>query len=161
MEEVQPNDNQQPVSGHQDAPPKGSSKQPSMKVVLTALVMLMVLAAAFLALKFDKKPARKTANNATSTATVINQAEVTITKDGFVPATIQVRTGQSVNWTNLDDAMHQVAADPHPTHSSLSDLVGESLSKSESYSFVFEKTGTYTYHDELNPLKFHGTVIVK
>ena len=34
------------------------------------------------------------------------------------------------------------------------------LDPNDSFSFTFENTGTFTYHDELNPSKFKGTIIV-
>jgi plastocyanin len=89
-------------------------------------------------------------------------ASVQITESGFVPETIKIKQGQSVTWTNTDSKLHQVAADPYPTHSKLpSFLSEESLSQNESYSFNFDKAGTYTYHDPLNPTTFKATVIVE
>lgn len=92
----------------------------------------------------------------------VAQATVTITKTGFVPATIKIKKGQQVTWTNTDTKDHQVSADPHPSHSSLPNLSETSkILPQESMSFTFEKTGTYGYHDELNPLTLKGTVIVE
>lgn len=88
-------------------------------------------------------------------------AAVEITKAGFYPATISVKKGSVVTWTNKDTKPHQVASDPHPTHTALPGLGSIVLTKGDSFSFIFEKTGTYTYHDHLNPLKFKGTIIVE
>jgi cytoskeletal protein RodZ len=35
------------------------------------------------------------------------------------------------------------------------------LNSNESFSFTFEKAGTYRYHDNMHPLDLHGIVIVK
>ncbi|MBW3538538.1 cupredoxin domain-containing protein, partial [Candidatus Parcubacteria bacterium] len=86
---------------------------------------------------------------------------VTITDQGFVPATVQVPAGSRVTWTNSDAAAHQVAADPHPTHDSLPGLQSIALGKGGSFSHTFDAPGTYTYHDHQNPLKFRGTVVVE
>lgn len=89
-------------------------------------------------------------------------AQVNITAQGFVPQTILVKKGSSVNWTNRDNKPHQIASDPHPTHSLLLTLgKGKLLPAGSSFTLTFDRTGTFTYHDEQNPLKFKGVVIVK
>jgi plastocyanin len=142
-------------TSEQKAPP-AKDKQKLTKMVLFILVLLAVVAIGLLISNHNKNKAASHVQ-----AAAIDTAEITISKDGFSPATIQIKKGQSVTWTNTDDATHQVAADPHPTHSSLSTLVSDPLSKNDTYTYPFEKAGTYTYHDEQNPLKFNGTIIVK
>ncbi len=89
-------------------------------------------------------------------------AEVTLSKTGFVPRTISVQKGQSVKWTNSDTLPHRIAVDPHPTHTGLEGFDSEeSITPKGTYTFTFEKAGTYTYHDETNPGKIQGTVIVE
>ncbi|MDP2672117.1 MAG: cupredoxin domain-containing protein [Candidatus Daviesbacteria bacterium] len=91
-----------------------------------------------------------------------SQAQVTITDKSFEPATLQIEKGQQVTWVNQDQDLHQVASDPHPTHTNLSGFDSEEpLAKDDAFSFIFEKEGTFTYHDHLNPLEFKGTIIVK
>lgn len=89
-------------------------------------------------------------------------AQVTITAQGFVPQTILVKKGSTLNWTNRDNKPHQVASNPHPTHTLLPVLgQGKLLPAGSSFTLTFDRTGTFTYHDEQNPLKFKGVVIVK
>lgn len=83
-----------------------------------------------------------------------SEAQITITKDGFVPATITVAKDQVVVWVNKDKSDHQIV-------SQQLELEGEILKEGDSFSFIFEKSGTYTIRDRLNLLKFAGTVIVK
>ena len=91
----------------------------------------------------------------------IANADVTITKNGFVPVTIKVKRNTQITWTNQDTDNHQVASDPHPTHTGLPDFDSlEPLKQNDSYSFIFENTGSFTYHDHLNPL-VKGTVVVE
>ena len=98
----------------------------------------------------------------TTKAVAVKQAQITITKEGFVPAEINVKKGTEITWTNTDEVAHQVASDPHPNHDKLKDLGdGEVLAKGESFSFIFERSGSYTYHDHLNPLRFNGKVVVE
>lgn len=92
----------------------------------------------------------------------IPTAQVTITEQGFVPQTILIKKGSTVNWTNRNNKPHQIASDPHPTHSLLPALgQGKLLPAGSSFTLTFDRTGTFTYHDEENPLKFKGVVIVK
>ncbi len=89
-------------------------------------------------------------------------AQITVTTQGFVPQTILIKKGSVVKWTNRDNKPHQIASDPHPTHSILPAIgKGKLLPPGSSFTFTFDKAGTFTYHDEQNPLKFKGVVIVK
>ncbi len=79
-----------------------------------------------------------------------------------MPASIVIKQGQQVTWTNLDVAPHWVASDPHPTHTGLPGLDSQGqMQTKESFTFTFEKTGKFTYHDHLNPYKVKGSVVVQ
>lgn len=85
---------------------------------------------------------------------------VTLTTSGFSPASITIKSGQSVTFVNNSSALARVASDPHPIHNGLAgfdDLKGSNTG--ESYSFTFTKTGTFGYHNHLSP-STKGTVIV-
>ena len=56
----------------------------------------------------------------------------------FDPATVTVKVGDTVTWTNEDSAQHDVIADNGEFKS---DLFG----KGETFSFTFTKAGTYPY----------------
>lgn len=89
------------------------------------------------------------------------QAAVSITADGFVPATLAIMPGTTVVWTNDDSQPHRVASNPHPEHSDLSGLYGPAdIPPGGSYEFTFESAGTYGYHDE-RQLTSNGTVEVQ
>jgi plastocyanin len=92
---------------------------------------------------------------------VSTPALVEISKDGFVPATISVKKGQVVVWTNNDQKPHQVATDPYPSNDTVAGLLSDPLTTGDSFSFTFDQTGTFTYHDNLNPLKLKGTIVVE
>ena len=92
---------------------------------------------------------------------VVQSASVEITKTGFSPATLQVKKGTIVTFTNKDKAPHQPATDPHPAHNSLGGFDAQTaLETGQNYSFFFDQVGTWTYHDHLNPLKIKGTIEV-
>ncbi|MDO8466932.1 MAG: hypothetical protein Q7S83_02200 [bacterium] len=88
------------------------------------------------------------------TTSVLQPESITvfITTTGFEPPMIQVAAGAKVTWLNKDIRPHWPASASHPTHLVLPgfDSLG-GLSEGESYSFVFEKAGSWKYHDHLNP----------
>lgn len=84
---------------------------------------------------------------------------VDISNFAFAPAQITVRSGTEVVFTNLDSAPHTVTAgsddDPIP---GLFD--SGLLEQGESFSFVFEEAGTFTYFCERHP-PMEATVTVE
>ena len=84
---------------------------------------------------------------------------VTIKNFAFSPQTLTINKGDTVIWVNEDSAPHQIASNPHPTHTDLPGLVSGSLSTGQSYSFTFDKAGTFGYHCHIHP-SMTGTIIV-
>ncbi len=91
----------------------------------------------------------------------LKPAVVIVTSSGFVPSTISIKTSQAVEWTNNTTFTHLIASDPYPTDNGIKGFKSRLINPSDTYSFVFSKAGTYTYHDDLNPYKYKGIVIVK
>ena len=87
-------------------------------------------------------------------------ASVTITDQGFVPATLLVKKGTIVTWKNTTTDGHSIVSNPHPTHEDLAALKSEPLPKDQVYHYKFNQTGTYNYHDEQS-LTSSGTVVVE
>jgi amicyanin len=76
---------------------------------------------------------------------------VTIAGFKFSPATLTVRVGTTVTWTNSDSAAHNVSGGP---------LHSPALNHGASYRHTFTKAGTYHYVCTFHPW-MKGTVIVK
>lgn len=91
----------------------------------------------------------------------------------FSPANVTIGKGGTVTFTDSDGAMW-VASDVHPLHASYDGTDRAShcaagysgakpfdqCSRGSSYSFTFNKAGTYGYHDHLNA-SAQGTIVVK
>lgn len=77
---------------------------------------------------------------------------VSIKNFAFDPKEITIAAGDTVTWTNMDAARHDVDLDDNG-HS-------PSLSKGETYSKTFDKPGTYDYDCDIHP-NMKGRVIVK
>ncbi len=155
----------------QTSPPKTEPQRTSKKrwLILRGFLVLLVIFGGVLVMLTRSRNNKQTAPSSVQTQAAgcvketsnLTPAQVSITKDGFVPADIEVSRCQQVTWTNTDSAAHEVAADPYPSHTTYPELVSPELAKNESFTLVPEKTGTFTYHDELNPSKFQATITVK
>lgn len=85
---------------------------------------------------------------------------VTITASGFSPAIITISAGEIVMWVNNDIKNHWPASDPHPQHTDYSGFDSLGISTGSSWSFKFNETGTWNYHDHNMPSR-KGIVIVQ
>jgi plastocyanin len=78
---------------------------------------------------------------------------VRISKSGFSPANVTINFGDTVTWTNGDNADHQLVADDGTFASPI-------LKAGKTYSFTFRRAGTFRYHDALKP-SLRGRIIVR
>ena len=102
-------------------------------------------------------------NNSTSSETTTEPAQessdqaqtasVAIKNFAFSPASITVKKGTTVTWTNEDSAEHNAFSDQDGGPK------GRLLKKGESYSFTFDKVGTFNYICTPHPY-MKGTVTV-
>lgn len=69
---------------------------------------------------------------------------------GFVPATITVKKGATVTWTNQDSALHSVVGNGWQS---------QEMKYHESYQKQFNTVGSYDYHCGLHPV-MQGTINV-
>ena len=71
----------------------------------------------------------------------------------FMPTTLTVSAGDKVTWVNKDDEPHTVVSDTGMFRSAAMDT-------NESYSFKFDKPGTYHFTCSIHP-RMVGTIVVK
>jgi plastocyanin len=79
--------------------------------------------------------------------------EIQIEDMAFDPASVTVKKGATVKWTDKDGITHTVTSDTG------SELQSPELGKGQSYSHTFTTAGTYKYHCSIHP-NMTGTVIV-
>ena len=96
-------------------------------------------------------PPAAAGNMANASAAVATEA-VHIKNLAFSPATITVKAGSTVVWTNDDAIQHDVTFDGGSIASSV-------LNHSDTFSHTFPTAGTYHYICSIHPF-MHGTVIV-
>jgi len=92
----------------------------------------------------------------TTEGSLADSATVTVEiKDfAFNPATITIKKGTTVTWTNQDSAPHTV------TSESGNELDSPTLSKGQSYSHTFNEVGTFSYYCTIHP-RMKGNVVVE
>jgi plastocyanin len=94
---------------------------------------------------------------ASTATTVILAADTTHTvqvKDFmFSPISMKIRTGTQVTWTNHDE-------EPHTVSSNEGVFRSFALDTNDSFSFKFDKPGTYHYTCTIHP-RMTGTIIVE
>ncbi|HMS23151.1 MAG TPA: hypothetical protein PKA38_05350 [Candidatus Levybacteria bacterium] len=88
-------------------------------------------------------------------------AKVRYSDKGFVPNEIEVEVGSMVEFINESNKDMWVASIPHPEHSKLPTFDQFRLYKKGAiYRYVFDKKGTWEYHDHISPTS-GGIVTVK
>jgi amicyanin len=80
--------------------------------------------------------------------------QVKIANFAFTPASIKIKVGTKVTWTNTDSVKHNIAMD-NGTDGPSSPMLG----KGDTYSYTFTKAGTFSYHCTPHPY-MKGTVVV-
>jgi plastocyanin len=71
----------------------------------------------------------------------------------FNPTPLTVRAGSTVTWTNMDDEPHTVVSDTRTFKSG-------GMDTNESFSYKFDKPGTYHFTCSIHP-RMVGTVVVQ
>ena len=91
---------------------------------------------------------------ATAAETAPGGATIVMAKDFmFAPTSLTVAAGSTVTWTNRDDEPHTVVSEGGLFRSA-------ALDTNESFSFRFEKPGTYRYTCSIHP-RMVGTIVVR
>lgn len=136
----------------------------SNKVVAGLIVVMVVVGAVFL-LSNKASQTNKTVNTqpittVSPTSSERQTSDVVVTSKGFEPATITITRGNRVVWLNKSGKDVAVASNDHPTHLLYPPLNLGRFPDGSSVQLIFDKPGTYGYHNHYNPTQ-NGTVVVK
>lgn len=94
-------------------------------------------------------------NNSTVSGPIINMGA-----EEFSPKQLTITAGTTVNFINSDTKDHWPASNPHPLHTDYPGFDPKSAVKpGSSWSFVFNNSGTWAFHDHLNT-QLKGVIIV-
>jgi len=144
-----------------------------MKYVVAAVIALLILAGGAYALvnhnKNNNSASNSSGSSSSSSSSNMNMGSqsnssgsntptatnaVTIQNFAFSPASITVKKGTTVTWTNKDSAAHTVVETDGQTGPSSS-----MLDTGKSYTFTYNTAGTFKYHCSIHP-DMTGTVTV-
>ena len=92
---------------------------------------------------------------ATGVAQAGEARDVVIHNYSFTPSTLTIPVGATVTWTNQDFDVHTVVADDSPPT-----FKSAGLDTDDSFSFAFNKAGTYSYHCSVHP-RMTGKIVVQ
>lgn len=105
------------------------------------------------------------------TAAAAMSATVTLTADGFSPRSVTVKKGGTVTFVNESAGNMWIGSASHPTHTAYSGTTlaehcaehstdaFDQCENGDTYSFTFQKAGSWNYHNHSNASQF-GTVVV-
>lgn len=132
------------------------------KILIGAVILIVVIGAVVLMAGKGsyQTPATQTPSPTTEITASAQQTTVTLTQSGFEPATVTVKAGAKVIWTNSSGKLATVDSAGHPAHLAYPPLNLGELSDGSQVSLVFDKAGTYKYHNHLNPSQI-GAVVVE
>lgn len=141
--------------------------------IVIAVLALLIIAAILMSNRTVQQPqqaqdrpgtqevSNNDADTAETTAPATDQpaegqsSSVDIKDMAFSPASVTVKAGTTVRWTNRDAEEHDVTPDQPNADFQGSEL----LSQNQTYEWTFDTLGTYTYHCGPHP-QMRGTVIV-
>lgn len=132
------------------------------KVIPIVVVAVVVVAGVIIAvvehssnnntMSMNMSSTSSSSNNHNSSTSATNK--VTISNFSFSPASITVKKGTTVTWTNQDSVAHTVVEVDGKDGPKSQDV-----SNGQSYSFTYNTVGSFAYHCSIHP-DMTGTVTV-
>ena len=120
-----------------------------MKNKILFLVVVLLLLTGCQSYSYEQKESTQPAvQNSANTNAIIEGFK-------FQPATMQANVGETMTWTQKDNAAHTVTITSGPES-----FDSGNLGKGQMFSYTFTKPGTYEYKCNIHP-RMKGTVIVE
>lgn len=134
-------------------------------VVLSVVLVVAIVGVASYAVSqngsMDSSMSMSSQESGNSSSTSAADAEatdkVTIADYKFAPAAITVKKGTTVTWTNQDTVKHNVVTEDGAPEA----IDGKLIGKGETYSYTFNKTGTYNYFCEPHPYMKASVIVTE
>jgi plastocyanin len=127
------------------------------KIIIGIVIVVIVVGGAAYFLNkggsYQQPSQTQTQTNTSSGSTVAAKNEITIQNMAFSPASLTIKVGDKVTWTNQDSVGHSATADDNSFDTGV-------IAQGQSGSNTFTKAGTYTYHCSVHP-SMTATIIVQ
>jgi len=95
-----------------------------------------------------------------ATGLLDKEVVVVLTPQGYEPSDFTVPVGTKVTFTSVTGKPHWPASNLHPTHEQYSEFDPKRpIEPEESWSFVFDKSGRWDFHDHIRSY-YAGTIYV-
>lgn len=141
------------------------------KIILALVAGLIVAGGGFMLLRNDPNQTSSNPQGAveeknnpkksTDPSTQNNSSPtITYSNSGFSPQTITVNNGDTLTVKNNSSRTIQFESDPHPAHTTNTELNIDTIRAGQSKIFTVKRTGTFGYHDHLSPSDT-GTIVVQ
>lgn len=148
----------------------------SKNTIIISIIVLAVAVGIYFFYSGNSKQATPTISEPVAeTSPVVLKNVVILTDAGYSPTTMTIKKGETVVFKNESSDSMWTASAMHPTHTAYSgtsvdqhcpDTAGTAFDAcraylpGESWSFVFNKIGSWKYHNHLNSTQW-GTVVVQ
>ena len=127
--------------------PSGRVGRRGHVALISALFIVLVVAV------FAAGCGSGTSGTTTTAAGGAGGGQVVMKSFAFDPASVTVKVGESVTWTNNDSATHTVVADN-------GEFTSSDIAPGAAFTQKFDTAGTYPYHCSIHP-SMKGTVVVQ
>ena len=137
---------------------------------VAAVIVVVLVGGYFLFAKSNNGPTGSTTNtipqptvsitDKVTQENPVGQTTVILSDKGFIPFTLAVKAGTKVTWINKSGGTATVSSDPHPTHTNYPPLNLGKFDDGAALTLTFDKAGTYSYHNHLNPSQ-KGIIMVR
>ncbi len=135
--------------------------------IIIALVVVAAIAGGAILLTGNKDKNTNTGPNNTNNSSNSDNGEnpaatetITYTDDGFSPATITVKSGDSIRFVNNSSSTVQPSSGPHPVHTANPELNFPEIAAGQSATMTVTTKGTWSLHNHLKE-DHHATIIVE
>jgi plastocyanin len=132
------------------------------KLVITIFIVAVVLLGILLRQSYQKSPSKTDSHPPIlgSSDPMPQENVITLSKSGFSPDTITIKTDTAVRWKNAKGEDASVNSDDHPTNKKYPFLNLGKFKDGQTLVYIFKNKGTFTYHNYFNPDE-KGTIIVE
>lgn len=132
-----------------------------MKKEILAVAFLALVGVSFFAYQYFSHSNASSISETKPTQEIPEGAVViTLSKDGFSPDEISIKTGTTVVFRSIEGDLFWPASNLHPSHLLYPEFdPQEPIQPSDVWSFTFTKVGEWKYHDHLAPY-FTGVITV-
>ena len=133
------------------------------------VILIIIIVGAYFVIKGATKssmPVLQVSENKTS---VTKESVITYTDAGYSPSALEIKAGETVTFKNESQQSMWPASAMHPAHKEYPTTGGclgstfdacMGVQPGESWSFKFDISGNWKYHDHLSPKNF-GAITVK